>query len=304
MIAAPVHELAAASLPRLRCRWTTPPLRGLLPASARSPPASSLWDRRRAQRQGRLAPTAAVSTVDEGAAVQPAGTAPAAQQFDWSKQWYPLAQIDDLDPTVPAHFRLLGRDLVVWYDRVAGSWRAFADRCPHRLAPLSEGRIDRDGRLYCNYHGARPRLPACACLCCQAAQSRNAWATAAAAACFVQGGLSRATAAARLCRSWSQGRASHRRARVRLPTPRARPRAFSGCGRTPVRRRRPSLRRQARGAGSRPSWTSTGTTRTRHPPGGTSGTCGTCRLPGFRPRRMPTTTAATTRCCTAALCLA
>lgn len=32
--------------------------------------------------------------------------------------------------------------------------RAFHDRCPHRLAPLSEGIIDpKTGQLYCNYHG-------------------------------------------------------------------------------------------------------------------------------------------------------
>ena len=32
--------------------------------------------------------------------------------------------------------------------------RCFKDCCPHRLAPLSEGRIDHQtGNLYCNYHG-------------------------------------------------------------------------------------------------------------------------------------------------------
>ena len=32
--------------------------------------------------------------------------------------------------------------------------RCFEDRCPHRLAPLSEGRIEpTDGSLFCNYHG-------------------------------------------------------------------------------------------------------------------------------------------------------
>ncbi|KAF6251516.1 hypothetical protein COO60DRAFT_608956 [Scenedesmus sp. NREL 46B-D3] len=45
-------------------------------------------------------------------------------------------------------------DIAVWWDRTAGQWRAFQDRCPHRLAPLSEGRIDDStGHLYCNYHG-------------------------------------------------------------------------------------------------------------------------------------------------------
>lgn len=38
----------------------------------------------------------------------------------------------------------------------SGSWRVFEDRCPHRLAPLSEGRIEpSDGTLMCSYHGWR-----------------------------------------------------------------------------------------------------------------------------------------------------
>ena len=32
--------------------------------------------------------------------------------------------------------------------------RAFKDCCPHRQAPLSEGRVDQStGHLFCNYHG-------------------------------------------------------------------------------------------------------------------------------------------------------
>jgi len=31
-------------------------------------------------------------------------------------------------------------------------WRCFLDQCPHRLVPLSEGRIDEGGRLQCSYH--------------------------------------------------------------------------------------------------------------------------------------------------------
>jgi nitrite reductase/ring-hydroxylating ferredoxin subunit len=34
-------------------------------------------------------------------------------------------------------------------------WRAFEDRCPHRLAPLSEGRVEADGTLLCAYHAWR-----------------------------------------------------------------------------------------------------------------------------------------------------
>ena len=48
---------------------------------------------------------------------------------------------------------VLGLSVVAWYDRGAGEWRVFDDTCPHRLAPLSEGRIDGKGRLQCVYHG-------------------------------------------------------------------------------------------------------------------------------------------------------
>ena len=46
----------------------------------------------------------------------------------------------------------LGQTLVAWWDKSAEQWRVFADRCPHRLAPLSEGRIEPDGNLMCAYH--------------------------------------------------------------------------------------------------------------------------------------------------------
>ena len=44
-------------------------------------------------------------------------------------------------------------------DRVRGlrvrPWRVFEDSCPHRKAPLSEGRIEDDGTLMCSYHAWR-----------------------------------------------------------------------------------------------------------------------------------------------------
>jgi len=42
--------------------------------------------------------------------------------------------------------------------------RAFQDRCPHRLAPLSEGIIDaKTGHLLCNYHGCKPWVESMCC---------------------------------------------------------------------------------------------------------------------------------------------
>jgi phenylpropionate dioxygenase-like ring-hydroxylating dioxygenase large terminal subunit len=62
----------------------------------------------------------------------------------------------------------MGIPLVIWHQPAAsgrshrssssssnggGSWRVFADVCPHRLVPLSEGRITPAGLLECPYHG-------------------------------------------------------------------------------------------------------------------------------------------------------
>ena len=73
----------------------------------------------------------------------------------WQQAWYPVADLRDLDPAKPRAFTLLGQDLVLWFERSSGSWRAFADVCPHRLVPLSQGRLSADGQLECPYHGWR-----------------------------------------------------------------------------------------------------------------------------------------------------
>jgi phenylpropionate dioxygenase-like ring-hydroxylating dioxygenase large terminal subunit len=75
------------------------------------------------------------------------------ESFDWSEMWYPIHYVKDLDQTKPFQFTLLDQDLVIWWDRKLSIWRAFIDQCPHRLVPLSEGRINEDGLLECPYHG-------------------------------------------------------------------------------------------------------------------------------------------------------
>jgi phenylpropionate dioxygenase-like ring-hydroxylating dioxygenase large terminal subunit len=74
--------------------------------------------------------------------------------YSWTKQWYPVAVVDVLDETKPHPTTLLGVDLVVWTDGT-GKWNVFEDKCPHRLAPLSEGRVESDGTLLCAYHAWR-----------------------------------------------------------------------------------------------------------------------------------------------------
>jgi len=71
----------------------------------------------------------------------------------WQQRWYPVAYLDDLDRRRPTPFTLLGTDLVLWLEPASAQWRAFADVCPHRLVPLSDGRINARGELECPYHG-------------------------------------------------------------------------------------------------------------------------------------------------------
>lgn len=75
------------------------------------------------------------------------------EKFSWRDHWYPVSLVEDLDPRYPTPFQLLNRDLVIWKDPNSGDWVTFDDKCPHRLAPLSEGRIDETGCLQCSYHG-------------------------------------------------------------------------------------------------------------------------------------------------------
>lgn len=82
-----------------------------------------------------------------------ADTSATGEKFDWYAQWYPVMPLCDLDKRRPHAKRVLGIDLVVWWDRNEDAWKVMEDACPHRLAPLSEGRIDQWGRLQCVYHG-------------------------------------------------------------------------------------------------------------------------------------------------------
>jgi phenylpropionate dioxygenase-like ring-hydroxylating dioxygenase large terminal subunit len=76
------------------------------------------------------------------------------ETFQWTQQWYPMAVAEFLDQKSPHALQLLGKELVLWCDK-DGAWHCFEDRCPHRLAPLSEGRVEADGTLMCAYHAWR-----------------------------------------------------------------------------------------------------------------------------------------------------
>ena len=74
--------------------------------------------------------------------------------FDFLQHWYPVSPLEDLDPECPTPVVVLGKRIVIWKPRFSDHYRAFLDQCPHRLAPLSEGRVDeKTGHLMCSYHG-------------------------------------------------------------------------------------------------------------------------------------------------------
>ena len=73
--------------------------------------------------------------------------------FDFFQHWYPLLPVEDIDPQKPTTATVLGIPLVIWKPTSSKTYQVFLDRCPHRLAPLSEGRIDESGNLMCSYHG-------------------------------------------------------------------------------------------------------------------------------------------------------
>ena len=72
------------------------------------------------------------------------------------RHWHPVALATEVG-AAPLAVQLLDQPLVLWRD-AAGAVQAWADRCPHRGAALSLGRVRHDlgpSQLECPYHGWR-----------------------------------------------------------------------------------------------------------------------------------------------------
>ena len=93
-----------------------------------------------------------VRTATEQVAQSPSvETTPRAEweTFRWRENWYPIVFTKTTDKKKPTRVELFGDPIVLWFDHVENRWAAMLDRCPHRLAPLSEGRVDEQGQIEC-----------------------------------------------------------------------------------------------------------------------------------------------------------
>lgn len=66
--------------------------------------------------------------------------------------WYPAIASKAVRHK-PVQVKLLGDDVALFRDQVTGKVHAFDDRCPHRGALLSQGRVYYPSTLTCPYHG-------------------------------------------------------------------------------------------------------------------------------------------------------
>jgi nitrite reductase/ring-hydroxylating ferredoxin subunit len=67
--------------------------------------------------------------------------------------WIPVGSVSSLRGLTPVQVEIMGMNYVVWQNQ-NGQWSLLEDACPHRLVPLSQGRMNTDTNcLECAYHG-------------------------------------------------------------------------------------------------------------------------------------------------------
>lgn len=142
----PAFALSTSLLPR------TPPHHS---TTVRSRPVALPLSHPRPRRAHLSPPAMAATSPSPSPAPAPAAAPPAT--FDWRNRWYPILWAEDFDASQPYAFTLWDRALVMFRDAASGAFAVLDDRCPHRAAPLSEGRVYTPGGgatvLECGYHG-------------------------------------------------------------------------------------------------------------------------------------------------------
>jgi phenylpropionate dioxygenase-like ring-hydroxylating dioxygenase large terminal subunit len=67
--------------------------------------------------------------------------------------WIPVGSISCMDGLDPLPIEIMGRKFVVWRG-AENRWSVLKDECPHRMVPLSQGRVNPATRcLECAFHG-------------------------------------------------------------------------------------------------------------------------------------------------------
>jgi phenylpropionate dioxygenase-like ring-hydroxylating dioxygenase large terminal subunit len=68
--------------------------------------------------------------------------------------WVPVGSVSCLAGLGPSAIEIMGRQMVVWSSSDKSQWSVMTDVCPHRMVPLSQGRVDpQTGCLECPLHG-------------------------------------------------------------------------------------------------------------------------------------------------------
>jgi phenylpropionate dioxygenase-like ring-hydroxylating dioxygenase large terminal subunit len=82
------------------------------------------------------------------------------ESTQFPQTWVPMGSVFELDGTRPNSITFLGQEYIVYqnqqeqHDPTSRGWVVVDPTCPHRLAPLREGRIDPETQsLQCSYHG-------------------------------------------------------------------------------------------------------------------------------------------------------
>ena len=65
--------------------------------------------------------------------------------------WFPVISVSEISDTKPFPINICYDEYVVW--KSDDSWSIVKDVCPHKLAPLSQGRINENNNIECPYHG-------------------------------------------------------------------------------------------------------------------------------------------------------
>ncbi|XP_014502359.2 protein TIC 55, chloroplastic [Vigna radiata var. radiata] len=91
------------------------------------------------------------SEADDAVLVVPTTEEEVKGEYDWTEEWYPLYLTKNVPEDAPLGLTVFDKQLVLFKDG-NGQLHCYEDRCPHRLAKLSEGQLI-DGRLECLYHG-------------------------------------------------------------------------------------------------------------------------------------------------------